>query len=157
MPDPADTQFLSEGLARYEQALETIAAFEAKMKERLQEVLKSYSCKSFEPTTAKLTRGAGGDADGKWIWAAQQGKLRYKGLVWLELGIWWRSGEVAYYCNFSDDNNKALDFTYKGQRTDIKFKLWSTKARLFMLTSKERYDSMNDDLKILMDELTNSF
>lgn len=160
MPDPADTQFLAEGLARYAQAVDTIAVFEQQMQEQLQEALRRHSCKSFEPTKAKLTSGAGGNADGKWIWAAQQGKLRHKGTVWLELGIWWRGGEVAYYSNFADDNNKKIDFTYKGTRQEIKVGIWSNSpnsARLFLLTSKERYGAMKDDVELLLNELTDSF
>lgn len=157
MHDPAETLFLSEGIARYAQAVDTIAAFQTEMGNRLQEILNAYEHKAFTPTKAQLESKFGADVDGKWIWASRQGKLRSTGTVWLELGLWWRKAEVAYYCNFCDDSGKAIEFTYKGGRDGIEFKKWSKRARLFMLTSRERYESMSEDCKILLEELANSF
>jgi len=157
MTEPADMSFLSEGIARYAQAVETIEAFQTLLEERLRNVLAAYEHNAFTPTRAKLESGTGGDADGKWIWASRQGKLRSHGTLWLELGLWWRGAEVAYYCDFCEDNSKAIEFTYKGNRSGIEFKKWSKRARLFMLTSKDRYVSMDEDCKILLDELTSSF
>lgn len=157
MPDTADTQFLREGIDRYEQALDTIAAFETMLGDKLREIAKGYSCKSFTPTNAKIETKPGKGPAGRWIWAGQQGRLRSKGLVWLELGVWWNEGKVAYYCNFCDDNNHPIEFTYKRKRSGVEFKMWSKTARLFMLRTKERRDAMDEDFRILLDELTSSF
>lgn len=157
MSDTVETHFLIEGIGRYAQALDTIATFETMLGDRLREVVKGYSSKSFVPTKAQPTSGSGSGAVGKWIWAGQQGKLQSKELVWLELGLWWNEGQIAYYCNFCDDNNKPITFTYKGTRPRVEFKKWSKSARLFMLTSKDRYDAMNEELAILLEELTSSF
>lgn len=157
MPDTTGIQFLAEGIGRYAQALETIAVFETLLRNRLQRVAQEYSSKSFTPTSAQLTSGVGGNVAGKWIWAGRQGRLQSKGLVWLELGLWWNEDQVAYYCNFCDDNNKALPFTYGGNHPRVDFKKWSKSARLFMLTSKERYEAMDEDFQILLNELTSSF
>jgi len=157
MSDAIDTQFLGEGLARYAQALDTIAAFETMLGNKLREIATGYSCKLFTPTDARIEAKPGKGPAGKWIWAGQQVRLRSKELVWLELGVWWNEGQVAYYCNFCDDNGKAIEFTYKRQRKGVEFRKWSKSARLFMLTTKDRYDAMEEDFRILMDELTCSF
>lgn len=41
----------------------------------------------------------------------QPGMFRSTSEAQLELGLWWKDREVAYYGGFVDANNKALDFT----------------------------------------------
>ncbi len=157
MPDKAENAFVVEGLRRYATALETIQAFELALQDRLREVATGYTSGIFSATKAELTSGANQGAWGYAVWATQPGILQSTSDAWLELGLWWKDGEVAYYCGLVDANNKAFDFTYTRSHPRIEPRKWSRKARLFMLVSSEPESSLDDEFKIILDELTGSF
>lgn len=157
MPDKAEDAFVVEGLRRYASALETIQAFESALQDRLREVATRYTCGIFSTTKAELTTGATQGSWGYAVWAMQPGIFRSTSEAWLELGLWWKDREAAYYCGFVDADNKALDFTYTRNHPRIEPRKWSRKARLFMLISSEAEISLDDEFKIILDELTGSF
>jgi hypothetical protein len=157
MPNRAEDAFVVEGLRRYASALDTIQAFQRALGDRLREVAKAYASSIFSTTNGAVDSGASQGRWGRAVWATQPGIVRPKGEAWLELGLWWRNDEVAYYCGFVDANNKALDFTYTRNHPRIEPCKWSRKARLFMLVSSEPEVSLDDEFKIILDELTGSF
>lgn len=157
MPDKAEDAFVVEGLRRYVTALETIQAFELALQDRLREVATGYTSSIFSATTAELTTGATQGSWGHAVWAIQPGMFRSTSEAQLELGLWWKDGEVAHYCGFVDANNKAFDFTYTRNHPRIEPRKWSRKARLFMLVSSKAEISLDDEFKIILDELTSSF
>jgi hypothetical protein len=158
MSEGAEEQFITEGIRRYAQALETIRAFETMLGDRLREVAKAYSSNAFTASKSPIDIGTSDGAFGHVVWATQEGTLKgRKGSVWLELGIWWRDDEVAYYCGFLDDDNKAVSFDYKRNHPRVEFKKWSSKARLFMLSSKDPTAGLDTEFKVVLDELTGSF
>lgn len=158
MSEGAEDQFIVEGIRRYAQALETIQTFETMLGDRLREVAKAYSCKVFSPTTAPIATGTSEGAFGHLVWASQEGAMQSKaGEVWLELGVWWRDDQVAYYCGFVDGANKALDFDYVRNHPRVEFRKWSRKARLFMLALSDPKVALDDEFRILLDELAGSF
>lgn len=111
MSDDTEEPFLVEGIKRYAQALETIQAFQTMLEDRLRKVAEAYACDLFSPKKVPIDTGASEGSWGRAIWATQEGILSgRRGSVWLELGMWWRDGEVAYYCGFVDVANKAIDF-----------------------------------------------
>ena len=104
------------------------------------------------------TRVVAARAFGQVVWATQEGDLlSRKGKAWLEIGICWQSNEVAYYCGFVDDANKAVDFEYTRNHRRIEFRKWSRKARLFMLMAPDKEIALDEEFKIILDELTGSF
>lgn len=155
MSDGAEDKFIVEGIRRYSQALETIQAFETMLGDRLREVAKAYSSKMFSASKAAIETGTSAGAFGHVVWATQEGVLAsIKGPVWLELGIWWRDDEVAYYCGLVDANNKAVPFTYTRKHPRIEFKKWSSKPRLFMVGAASTAGAaLDDEFKIVLDEL----
>lgn len=155
MSDSTKEEFLAEGVRRYSQALDTIQAFTTMLSDRLREVVRDYSCKVFTPSSTSIKTGG---AFTNVIWAAQEGSLRSrKGTVELELGIRWQGNEVAYYCGFLDEANKAVDFEYTRNHPRIEFRKWSRKARLFMLVEPGKEIALDEEFKIILDELTGSF
>lgn len=158
MSDDAEEQFITEGIRRYAQALETIRAFETMLGDRLREVAKSYSSPLFAAAKSPMETGTSDGAFGHVVWATQEGTLKgRKGSVWLELGIWWRDDEVALYCGLLDEHNKAVPFDYTRNHPRIEFKKWSSKARLFMIASADPGVGLDAEFKIVLDELTGSF
>lgn len=158
MSNEAEDQFVVEGIRRYAPALDTLQAFQTMLGDRLREVVKAYSCEVFSPSKASVDTGISDGAFGHLVWASQEGLLRSKkGDVWLELGLWWRDDQVAYYCGFVDAANKGIDFQYTRNHPRVEFKKWSRKARLFMLNSTAPEVSLDSEFKILLDELTLSF
>jgi hypothetical protein len=158
MSDSAEEEFIVEGIRRYAQALDTIQAFATSLGDRLREVVKGYSCAVFTPNSAPISSGTSDGAFGHVVWATQEGSLRSrKGTVWLELGIWWQGNEVAYYCGFLDEANKAVDFEYTRNHRRIEFRKWSRKARLFMLVEPGKEIALDEEFKVILDELTGSF
>src|SRR4051812_45840251 len=98
MSDDTEEPFLVEGIKRYEQALETIQAFQTMLRDRLRKIAETYTCDLFSPKKVPINTGATEGSWGSAIWATQEGRLSSRrGAVWLELGIWWREGEVACY------------------------------------------------------------
>lgn len=157
MSEGAEEQFITEGIRRYAQALETIRAFETMLCDRLREVAKSYSSNQYAASKSPIETGTSDGAFGHCVWATQEGSLKgRKGSVWLELGIWWRDDEVAYYGGFLDEDNKAVSFEYKRDHPRIEFRKWSSKPRLFMVTSKDPAAGLDAEFKIILDELTAS-
>jgi hypothetical protein len=116
-----------------------------------------YTCGIVSATKAELTTGVTQDSWGYAVWAMQPGIFRSTSEAQLEFGLWWKDGEVAYYCGLVDANNKALDFAYTRNHPRIEPRKWSRKARLFMLVSSEPELSLDDEFKIILDELTGSF
>jgi hypothetical protein len=158
MSEAAEEQFLVEGVRRYAQALDTIRAFETMLGERLREVLKGYACAAFAPNKEPINTGFSDSTGGRVVWAARQGALRGKrGTVWLEHGLWWLGGEVAYYCGFVDLENREIDFEYTRNHARVEYRKWSRKARLFMLVPPDKEIALESDLRLLLDELTSSF
>jgi hypothetical protein len=158
MSDEAEEQFITEGIRRYAQALETIRAFETMLGDRLLEVAKGYSSPRFVPSKSPMNKGTSDGAFGHVVWASQEGTLKgRKENVWLELGIWWCDDEVALYCGFADDDNKAVPFEYTRNHPRIEFKKWSRKARLFMVVSSNPAVGLDAEFKIILDELMGSF
>lgn len=157
MPDKAEDAFVVEGLRRYVTALETIQAFELALQDRLREVATGYTSSIFSATKAELALGATKGSWGYAVWAMQAGIFRSTSEAHLEFGLWWKDGEVAYYCGLVDANNKAFDFTYTRNHPRIEPRKWSRKARLFMLVSSESEISFDDEFKLILDELTGSF
>jgi hypothetical protein len=156
MSDNTEEPFLAEGIKRYAQALETVQAFQTMLEDRLRKIAEAYACDLFSPKKVPIDTGATEGAWGSAIWATQEGILSpRRGSVWLELGIWWRDGEVAYYCGFVDVANKAIEFTYRRNHPRIELSKWSKKTRLFMVTSKEEV-SLASEFKIILDELFES-
>lgn len=150
----AEEQFITEGIKRYAQALETIRAFETMLQERLREVAKNYRSGRFTPSKAQMEVGTSDGAFGHVVWATQEGALKgRKDNLWLELGIWWRDDETAYYCGFLDENSKAVTYEYTRNHPRVEFKKWSSKYRLFMLASREGSKGLDEEFKIVIDEL----
>jgi hypothetical protein len=149
----AENQFVIEGLARYLQARETLAAFEASLGDRLRGALKEYSSPVFTPAPSPIKSDAGAGAAGCWVWALQQGAVAGHGPGALELGVWWNSGQIAYYANYYDQDNKAIPFVYKRNHPRVEFQKWSKSPRLFLVVDKARYSQMNEDFRLLLDEL----
>ena len=158
MSDGGEEQFISEGIRRYAQALETIQAFDTMLGDRLREVAKAYSSAVFTASKAPMDTGTSEGAFGHVVWATQEGTLKSrKGKVWLELGIWWRDDNVAFYCGLIDEDNKAVPFEYDGNHPRIEFKKWSSKARLFMLSSPEAGVGLDAEFRVVLDELMRAF
>jgi hypothetical protein len=123
----------------------------------LRDVAKGYTSKAFSAAKSPIEIGTSDGAFGHVVWATQEGAIKSRtDQVWLELGIWWRNEEVAYYCGVVDDKNKAVAFNYTRNHPRIEFKKWGSKARLFMVGFKGASIGLDDEFKIVLDELTGS-
>jgi hypothetical protein len=64
--------------------------------------------------------------------------------------------EVACYCGFTDDEDKPIGFEYTRNHPRIEFRKWSRKARLFMLIESGKEIALDEEFKVILDELMGS-
>lgn len=89
-------EFLRDGLDRYAAARDAVDEYERDMKNRLLDVLEAKKeWRHFRPRDGERGRGkaraadVGSSADGRWIYAYQNGAEENEGLI--DLLLWWRS------------------------------------------------------------------
>ncbi len=156
MADSIEEKFLTEGITRYAEAAETLQTFETMLEGRLRAIVAEYSSDAFVPK--KVVPVKTGHNQGTWgrcVWAWREGVLRSQP-VFLEFGLWWRDGEVAFYGGFRDANEKLVACTYQGKDPRIKVRKWSSKDWLFLSPDSARQMDLDRDIGALLDALMNS-
>ena len=127
--------FVAEGIVRYGAVQATLRAFETDVENSLRKAITNYpSNPSFKRIDNKIKSDATGKLD-RYVWAAIEVALakKKKTRCWLELGLWWKGDEVAYYAGFVDENDVGIEFDLKNTAKPFEKNKWSNKkARLFM-------------------------
>ena len=148
-------KFLLEGIKHYEEARDTITAFEAEMKDLL------LACLGRRKNWAPLKNPKVGRANipntnayGYWIAAEVTGKSPRGDNAVIDCGFWWKSPKIAspiIYAEFFKEPKAAVNFLWDAKKSAIgSFTDWN---RTYLHLPLETPDTIEGSLNKLLDAL----
>src|ERR1035437_2139049 len=151
--------FLTAGIMRYEEARDTIVAFESEIGMLIKngvDARKNWGLlKNFRIGSAR----AGSDVGGHWIGFFIKGKSRRNENVVIDLGTWWKAhegnhllvGHPIVYVSFYHQPETVCNFVWSDKGTDISsFIAWN---RTFLHLPLRKPEDIESSLNRLLDAL----
>lgn len=150
-----DRRFLEEGIKRYEEARDTIIAFEQAMKEVLKQATNNrHDWKPLKGVEIKRPSASPSSQYGYWIAIEVRGKSPRGENVVLDCGLWWKWHEVGHpfiYTNYYNEPKRVRDFHWDSKGSDIRsFPAWN---RTFLYLPLRKPDEIEVSLNRLLDAL----
>jgi hypothetical protein len=157
MNDKTNTEnrFLEEGIKRYEEARDTIIAFEREMETLLDEVVANRQ--NWKPLKRKDTKPASASTSfqfGYWISIEINGKSpRGEGVV-LDCGLWWKNGvddNPLVYASYYHKPKDICNFSWKDKGSDVRhISRWK---RAFLYLPFRKPEEIEGSLNRVLDSL----
>jgi hypothetical protein len=155
-----NNRFLDKGIKRYEEARDTISAFEQEMGKILEH---ATTCrKDWRPLrVVKFGRPSPDRAAGQygyWIALAVKGKSSRGERVVIDCGLWWKCGKVdapIIYANYYYEPKRVMGFVWNNINSDIRsFFAWKRTFLYLPLRKREEIEgSLNRILGALLKQL----
>jgi hypothetical protein len=149
-------QFLEDGIKRYEEARDTINAFEKEMAKILDQAAKNR--KDWRPLNEvkfgrqSFDRGSG--QHGYWVGLTIKGKSRRGEKAVIDCGIWWKCAKVQspiIYANYYFEPKRVMGFAWKNRGSNIRsFSAWQ---RTFLYLPLRKVADIKESLNSLLSAL----
>jgi len=151
-----NSRFLEEGIKRYEEARDTISAFEKELAKKLDHAAKNR--KDWRPLNdvkfgrQSFDRGSG--QNGYWIGLTILGKSRRGEKAVIDCGAWWKCAEVGFpilYANYYFEPKRVMGFAWKSESSKIcSFSAW---RRTFLYLPLRKETDIDESLNQLLNAL----
>ncbi len=154
-----NNRFLEDGIKRYEEARDTIIAFEQGMEKIVEQA--ATNRKDWHPLTGVKIGRASANRSGQygyWVAIEITGKSPRGEKAVVDCGLWWKWADVPYpfiYANYNKQPKRVADFTWKNKGSNIQsFTKWQ-RTFLYLPLRKvaDIEEGLNSLLKALLKQL----